>query len=277
MTSLKIFNNDVLNVNIKTVTDDDNNIWFKGKDIATFLEYQDTKQALRVNVDEEYKMNYESLVNASRGVSCTPLTFNEKNTIHIKEAGLYQLVFQLKKPEAKQFTKWIIEDVIPSIRKIGKYSIALVENQISLMNERDLHFKVIDFIRTYYPHCLLYAGLGEIQDTSNKRIYAYRAGYISGTSDIIINNLHKQYNGLTIELKTPTGKGKLSDKQHSFLDMSKLNGHKILVSNDYDEIIKVIIEYMIDTRLLCVYCNRRFKNIHTLRNHHKVIRKITAI
>ena len=150
-----MFSNDVLDANIKTVTDNDDNIWFKGKDIATFLEYQDTKQALRVNVDEEYKMNYESLVNASRGVSCTPLTFNEKNTIYIKEAGLYQLVFQSKKPEAKQFTKWIIEDVIPSIRKTGKYSIALLDNQISLMSERDLHFKAIDFVKKDYPHCLL--------------------------------------------------------------------------------------------------------------------------
>ena len=75
---IKLFNNDVLNVNIKTVLDDDNNIWFKGKDIATFLEYADTTQALRVNVDEEYKMNYESLVNTSRGVSRTPLSFKEK-------------------------------------------------------------------------------------------------------------------------------------------------------------------------------------------------------
>ena len=153
----------------------------------------------------------------------------------------------------------------------------MVENQISLMNERDLHFKVIDFVRKYYPHALLYAGLGELQDTSNKRIYAYRSGYISGQSDIIINNLHKTYNGLTIELKTPNGKGKLSDKQYSFLNMSKINGHQILISNDYDQIIKVIIEYMQDTRLLCVYCNRKFKNIHSLRSHHKVIHKITAI
>ena len=277
MTSLKIFNNDVLDVKIKTVTDNDNNIWFKGKDIAWYLEYTNTAKAIMMHVDDDYKQTYGSLMSQLKVPILGTLQGNDKSIIYISEFGLYQLILSSKKPEAKLFTKWIIEDVIPSIRKTGKYSIALLDNQISLINERDLHFKVIDFVRKYYPHALLYAGLGEIRDTKDKRTYAYRAGYIAGTGDIVINNLHKQYNGLTIELKTPNGKGKLSDKQHSFLDMSKINGHKILVSNDYDEIIKVIIEYMIDTRLLCVYCNKRFENINTLRNHHKTIHRITAI
>ena len=93
---IKLFNNDVLNVNIKTALDDDNNVWFKGKDIATFLKYADTKQALRVNVDEEYKMNYESLVNASRGVSCTPLTFNEKTPYTSRKRVYINWYFNLK-------------------------------------------------------------------------------------------------------------------------------------------------------------------------------------
>ena len=211
MASLKMFNNDVLNVNIKTVTDDNNNIWFKGKDIALYLGYQNTTEAIREHVDDKYKISFGNLMSSVNKSETLLLQGNDKNIVYIKEAGLYQLVFSSKKQEAKAFTEWVVEDVIPSIRKTGKYSIAILDNQISLMNEKDLHFKVIDFVRKYYPHCLLYAGLGEIQDTSNKRIYAYRAGYIAGQSDIIINNLHKTYNGLTIELKTPNGTGKLSD------------------------------------------------------------------
>ena len=130
-------------------------------------------------------------------------TVNAKNIVYINEPGLYQSIFSSKKAEAKQFTKWIVEDVIPSLRKTGKYILyeqpILLDKQISLSNERDLHFKVIDYVRKYYPHALLYAGLGELQDTSQKRIYAKCAGYIAGQSDIIINNLHKTYNGLTIE------------------------------------------------------------------------------
>ncbi len=178
MTSgIKLFNNESLNTAIKTISDNDGTIWFKAKDIATYLGYQNTVDAIQRHVDDKYKTLLCNIETTSYSVK-TALAASSKSPIYIKEFGLYQLVFASKKPEAKLFTEWVVEDVIPSIRKTGKYSIPLIENQISLMNERDLHFKVIDFIRTYYPHCLLYAGLGEIQDTSNKRIYAYRSGYI---------------------------------------------------------------------------------------------------
>ena len=166
-------------------------------------------------------------------------------------------------------------------KKTGKYILyeqpILLDKQISLLNERGLHFKVIDYVRKYYPHALLYAGLGELQDTSQKRIYAKSCGYMKGQSDIIINNLHKTYNGLTIELKTPNGKGVVHEKQHAFMKMSSINGHKVVLSNDYDEILTEIINYMRDTRILCVYCNRKFKNVETLTNHHKYVHRITNI
>lgn len=41
----------------------------------------------------------------------------------IKEAGLYQIIFRSRKKEAKSFKKWVFEEVLPSIRKTGKYSI----------------------------------------------------------------------------------------------------------------------------------------------------------
>jgi len=61
------------------------------------------------------------------------------------------------------------------------------------------------------------------------------------------------------------------------MNMSSVSGHKVLLSNDYDEILTEIINYMRDTRILCVYCNRKFKNAETLKNHHKYIHRITHI
>lgn len=303
MEQINLFTNELLNVTIKTITDNNDVLWFRAKDIAVYLAYTDTKQAIRVNVDDDYKTKlcdietaFKGLLNSplnrqnrgvlnsplnqqNRGVFDTPL--NQQNSIYINESGLYQLLFSSKKFEAKQFTKWIIEEILPSIRKTGKYNIIeqpkLLDKQISLLNERDLHFKVIDYIRKYYPDALLYAGLGELQDTANKRIYAKACGYMKGQSDIIINNLHKTFNGLTIELKTPNGKGVVHEKQHAFMNMSVVNGHKVLLSNDYDEIITQIINYMRDIRIICVYCSRKFKTIETLNNHHKYIHRITNI
>ncbi|KAA6330953.1 hypothetical protein EZS27_020401 [termite gut metagenome] len=40
----------------------------------------------------------------------------------VTESGLYSLIFQSRKPEARQFCKWITSEVLPSIRKTGQYS-----------------------------------------------------------------------------------------------------------------------------------------------------------
>lgn len=72
-----------------------------------------------------------------------------------------------------------------------------------LMNETDLHYKVVDYIRKYHKNAVLNVGLREMQDTSEKRVDAYRKGYTSGQPDITIMNLYKHYSGFCIELKTP--------------------------------------------------------------------------
>ena len=58
---------------------------------------------------------------------------------------------------------------------------------------------MVNFIRKYYPHAILIAGLGELQDTTQKRSDAYHKGYKGGQPDILIMNDHKYYNGLAIE------------------------------------------------------------------------------
>jgi prophage antirepressor-like protein len=277
---INLFNNESLNVTIKTITDDNNVLWFRAKDIALFLGYKRPRDAVQRHVYDKYKTPLHN-IGVTGGAVKHGSTSNSNTSIYINEQGLYQLVFSSNLPNAMMFTDWVVEEVLPSIRQTGKYILyeqpLLLDKQISLMNEKDLHFKVIDYIRKYYPHALLYAGLGELQDTVQKRIYAKSAGYMKGQSDIIINNLHKTYNGLTIELKTPNGKGITHEKQHAFMNMSSVNGHKVLLSNDYDEILTEIINYMRDTRLLCVYCSRKFKNVNSLTNHHKYIHRISNI
>jgi len=50
------------------------------------------------------------------------LNRNQKLTI-INESALYELIFKSRKQEAKAFKKWVTHEVLPSIRKTGKYSI----------------------------------------------------------------------------------------------------------------------------------------------------------
>lgn len=39
----------------------------------------------------------------------------------VSESGMYALVFKSRKPAAKRFRKWVTSEVLPSIRKTGKY------------------------------------------------------------------------------------------------------------------------------------------------------------
>ena len=147
-------------------------------------------------------------------------------------------------------------------------------HQIQLLNENDLHFKVVAFTRRFYPHNLIVTGLGELQDTTKKRSESYYKGYRGGCPDIIILNHHRIYDGFAIEFKSPTGKGRLSDNQDLFLKRMRTNNFKTIVSSDYDEIIMELVEYMRDTRVVCNCCWRHFLNEDTLNNHMKHFHKL---
>ena len=116
-------------------------------------------------------------------------------------------------------------------------------SQIRIENEKDLHYKVIAFIRKYHPETIIVPGLGENQKTTAMRFDSKLKGYTSGTPDISILNHHVQFKGLAIELKTPTGKGVVSENQATFLDALQENGFKIIISNNCEEVIIQLYEY----------------------------------
>ena len=196
----------------------DSLLYFNGKDIATILGYSDTKQAIRVNVDDDDKQKLEELNKQVGGVSNKPLDYNDRNTIYINESGLYSLILRSEKPEAKIFKTWIASELLPSIRSLGSYIIPkTINKQIILKNEKDLHYKVINFIKDNYPEVMLIPGLGEYQTTSSLRCDAYNKGYCSGQPDILILNSHKTYNGFALELKNPNGSGKVPEKNNTVI------------------------------------------------------------
>ena len=161
-----------------------------------------------------------------------------------------------KLESAKAFKRWVTKDVLPSIRKTGRYDYCInhkYNNTLTfkIENEMDLHVKVVSFLKKRYPHSLFTVTLGENQDTVHKRIDSFKKGYLRGSPDLIINNLHKCYSGFAIEMKSPKGNGVLSPDQPMMLRQYQNNCFKTLVSNDYDQIIEQIIEYFRDVRILC--------------------------
>lgn len=108
MNELQIFkNNQFGNVRIVMKGQDP---WFVAKDICNCLEINNSRQAL-IRLDDDEK----SSVILNDGTPGNP----EKSIVN--EYGLYSLVLSSRKPEAKEFKRWITHDVIPQIRKTGQY------------------------------------------------------------------------------------------------------------------------------------------------------------
>ena len=138
----------------------------------------------------------------------------------------------------------------------------------------DLHVKVVSFLKKRYPHCHFTVTLGENQDTAHKRINSFKKGYLLGSPDLIINNLHKRYSSFAIDFNSPKGNGVISPDLSMILLQYQNNSFKTLVSNDYEHIIEQIIEYFRDVRILCSYCPRRFIIYQSLKNHIKFFHKM---
>lgn len=84
--------------------------WFVGKDVAKILGYERADNAIRNHVDDEDKLMHQ--ISASG---------QNREMYIINESGLYSLILSSKMPKAKEFKRWVTSEVIPAIRKTGKY------------------------------------------------------------------------------------------------------------------------------------------------------------
>ena len=240
------------------------------------IKYTNQRKAIRDHVDPEDKRKLSELMSKSKRndsfrLKTDPLKGNDGNSLYLSESGLYSLALRSKLKSAKAFERWVTSQVLPSIRKTGRYDYCINHKNndtltFKIENEADLHVKVVHFLKKRYPHSLFTITLGENQDTVYKRIDSFKNGYLRGSPDLVINNLHKNYTGLCIEFKNPNGRGVLSPDQSMML---RQYGFKTLVSNDYDHIIEQLIEYFRDVRILCSHCPRRFISSQSLKNHIK--------
>ena len=86
--------------------------WFVATDICEILEVRNVSQALsRLDDDEK---NTIILNDGNRG---------NPNTAIISESGLYSLTLGSRKPQAKDFKRWVTHEILPTIRKTGKYEV----------------------------------------------------------------------------------------------------------------------------------------------------------
>ncbi len=85
--------------------------WFVASDVACLLEYRNGPDMTRMLDDDEKDTQ---IVRTLGG--------DQEMTV-ISESGLYSAVLRSRKPEARQFRKWVTAEVLPAIRKTGRYEV----------------------------------------------------------------------------------------------------------------------------------------------------------
>lgn len=99
------------NTNVRTTTTEDGTPLFCALDIATTLGYSDPKDAL----DRHCKgiaLHYPIVDSLGR----------TQEARFISEGDVYRLIFNSKLPTAEKFEAWVVDEVLPSIRKHGMYA-----------------------------------------------------------------------------------------------------------------------------------------------------------
>lgn len=85
--------------------------WWVAADVCGVLEIGNPSQAVQ-RLDED-----------ERGLISIDTPSGDQMMVTVNEPGLYSLVLGSRKPEAKEFKRWITHEVLPQIRRTGAYNL----------------------------------------------------------------------------------------------------------------------------------------------------------
>lgn len=137
---------------LTTAIDDKGRIVFSLNDACNILEIKNSRDAkTRLRND---------------GIVLIRVNDKSRSSTFITEPNLYRLIFQSKKPEAMKFSDWVVEEVLPSLRTTGHYSVK------DILQSKD---SGAAFIADYNSLLLRNRALEEIQEeTKEAREYMKR-------------------------------------------------------------------------------------------------------
>jgi len=95
----------------RIITNKNNQIFFVAKDVCDILGYNNSTDAINRHCKKDGVAFHDLIDNLGR---------SQKMTI-INESNFYRLVLKSKKKESEVFESWVCDEVLPSIRKTGKY------------------------------------------------------------------------------------------------------------------------------------------------------------
>lgn len=101
---------DFKGASLRTLTDEAGEPWFVLKDCMSILDLGNPTETVKMFDEDEFS-TAEVIDSIGR----------RQQAYIISEPGLYRLVMRSRKPEAKEFQRWVTHEVLPAIRKTGGY------------------------------------------------------------------------------------------------------------------------------------------------------------
>ena len=173
-TNLQVFYNEESNVNIRTRMIDNEN-YFVAKDVCDALGISNSRDAMS-RLDEDEK-----------AMSVLPTQFGEKAMNMVNESGLYNLIFQSRKLEARAFRKWVTNVVLPSIRQTGQYRI---KGEAECMREQQQRQRLP--LPKYRPFC------NELKQRVKPYISREELENVANAMAVSLSHVRKVYAGTAV-------------------------------------------------------------------------------
>jgi prophage antirepressor-like protein len=213
---------------VRTFIDEKGDPWFVAKDVcqALGIAWKGISGTLK-NIPENWRgvWRFQTPLENQYG----KYGKTEQEFIVINESALYKLAFRSNKPEADKFVNWVVGEVLPAIRKTGKYEVnpplptltrrpeyqdfdnfvaeCFIADSAGLVAARDIYTAYKEWCqrhqRTLYTHKLLGQYLKELGYTPVKRT-------------------HGKYCWLGIRLQLQLDVTSLESRSHSLFDEAKI-------------------------------------------------------
>lgn len=98
---------------LRAMADTAGDPWFIAKDVCDILVIRTNNLRAILDEDEVTELTNDYSIDIAQNGGKSPLI--------ISESGLYSLALKSRKPEAKEFKRWVTHEVLPTIRKHGAY------------------------------------------------------------------------------------------------------------------------------------------------------------
>lgn len=101
---------------VRVVEDASGVPWFVARDVCECLGIRNSSDAVS-RLDDDERSDVGVSDTSSNGV------VQERSVLAVAEPGVYKLCFRSNKPEAKRLVRWITHDVLPALRRTGRYEV----------------------------------------------------------------------------------------------------------------------------------------------------------